>query len=99
MNELWLKPAHLQQLREILQRHFPGQEVWAYGSRVNGGAHEGSDLDLVVRGVVTREAYAACVAALQESTLPMLVDLHLWDGLPEDFRDNIARRYVVVQKG
>jgi predicted nucleotidyltransferase len=25
-------------------------EVWAYGSRVHGTAHEGSDLDLVVRG-------------------------------------------------
>ncbi len=25
-------------------------EVWAYGSRVNGAAHEGSDLDLVIRG-------------------------------------------------
>lgn len=24
-------------------------EVWAYGSRVNGDAHEGSDLDLVIR--------------------------------------------------
>ena len=24
-------------------------EVWAYGSRVDGSAHEGSDLDLVVR--------------------------------------------------
>lgn len=97
MNELWLKPAHVQQLREILQRHFPSQEVWAYGSRVNGGAHEGSDLDLVVRGAVTREAHAACVAALQESTLPMLVDLHLWADLPPEFHGEILRRYVVVQ--
>ncbi len=24
-------------------------EVWAYGSRVNGKAHQGSDLDLVIR--------------------------------------------------
>ena len=24
-------------------------EVWAYGSRVNGKAHEGSDLDIVIR--------------------------------------------------
>lgn len=24
-------------------------EVWAYGSRVSGEAHEGSDLDLVIR--------------------------------------------------
>ncbi|WP_394370317.1 nucleotidyltransferase domain-containing protein [Pedobacter segetis] len=24
-------------------------QVWAYGSRVNGDAHVGSDLDLVIR--------------------------------------------------
>lgn len=27
----------------------PGTELWAYGSRVKGGNHEGSDLDLAVR--------------------------------------------------
>jgi predicted nucleotidyltransferase len=25
-------------------------EVWAYGSRVNGDAHDGSNLNLVIRG-------------------------------------------------
>lgn len=33
----------------LLGQHVPQAEVWAYGSRVNGGAHEGSDLDLVLR--------------------------------------------------
>ena len=27
-------------LLEILERHIPGAKVWAYGSRVTGGAHE-----------------------------------------------------------
>ncbi|MFN5236631.1 MAG: nucleotidyltransferase domain-containing protein [Bacteroidota bacterium] len=33
-------------------------EVWAYGSRVNGDAHEGSDLDLVIRTPGFRTASA-----------------------------------------
>ena len=30
--------------------HLPGVEVWAHGSRVTGGRHGGSGLDLVLRG-------------------------------------------------
>jgi predicted nucleotidyltransferase len=30
-------------------------EVWAYGSRVNGSAHEGSDLDLVIRTSIAQK--------------------------------------------
>jgi len=28
----------------------PDVEVWAYGSRVTGRSHDGSDLDLALRG-------------------------------------------------
>jgi hypothetical protein len=37
--------------------------------------------------------------ALQESRLPILVELHLWAHLPTAFHDEIERRYVVVQEG
>jgi hypothetical protein len=33
----------------ILRRCVPGYEVWAYGSRVTGGAFEASDLDVLTR--------------------------------------------------
>jgi uncharacterized protein len=49
MLKLNLKPDHLRLLLDILKAHAPEAEVWAYGSRVNGRGHEGSDLDLVVR--------------------------------------------------
>ena len=47
---LLLKPRHRRMLEEILREHVPGVEVWAYGSRVSGLGHGGSDLDLVLRG-------------------------------------------------
>lgn len=46
---LQLAAPYLVQLQQLLARHVPEAEVWAYGSRVTGGAHEGSDLDLVLR--------------------------------------------------
>jgi uncharacterized protein len=98
MLKLDLKPDHLELLREILSRHVPGAEVWAYGSRVNGGAHEGSDLDLVVRNPAAldqpQKQLWALRDALSESNLPILVDVLDWARLPEGFRREIERHHV-----
>ena len=47
---LHLSPKHRAVLEALLREHMPGVEVWAYGSRVDGRSHDGSDLDLVLRG-------------------------------------------------
>ena len=44
-----LKEKHLQILLEIFEGYCPKAEIWAYGSRVYGDSHSGSDLDLVVK--------------------------------------------------
>lgn len=36
-------------LIEILKEYCPSCEVYAYGSRINNTAHEGSDLDLTIK--------------------------------------------------
>ena len=100
MRKLNLKPDHLRLLLDLLEAYAPEAEVWAYGSRVNGGGHEGSDLDLVVRNPAhidqpQRKLYLLR-DALDESNLPMLVDVLDWARIPEDFRREIARRHVVV---
>lgn len=41
---------HRRLLEEPLREHLSDAEVWAYGSRVSGRGHDGSDLDLVLRG-------------------------------------------------
>lgn len=96
MNELYLKPRHLNLLQQILKTHLAESEVWAYGSRVKGKAHDGSDLDLVVHHVPNQIAFQACVDALKNSTLPMLIDIHCWEDLPQEFQQNILKHYVVV---
>ena len=100
MPKLNLKPDHLRLLLDVLEAYAPETEVWAYGSRVNGGGHEGSDLDIVVRNPAgldqpQRKLYLLR-DALDESNLPMLVDVLDWARLPEDFRQEIERRHVVV---
>lgn len=96
-----LKSPHLALLLALLERHVPEAEVWAYGSRVNGQSHQGSDLDLVVRNPA--DLGAACANlwplrdALTESDLPFLVDVFDWAQIPEHFRRRIEQEHVVVR--
>ncbi len=87
-------------LLDILEQHTPDAEVWAYGSRVAGDAHEGSDLDLVLRhpGQLNQpqKNIPRLRDALTESKLPMLVEVLDWARIPEPFRREIERRHVVV---
>ena len=67
---------------------------------VNGSAHEGSDLDLVLRSHTLEPLgpeYSDLVAALEESNIPILVQVHDWARLPKSFRREIQRAYVVLQ--
>lgn len=97
---LRLDGRHLARLCELLQRHLPAAEVWAYGSRITEQGHEGSDLDLAVRNPQAPEVetpgLGALRAALQESDLPLQVDLVDWARIPASFRREIAAGYVVV---
>jgi predicted nucleotidyltransferase len=101
MPKLDLKPDHLSLLLDVLKRHAPEAEVWAYGSRVNGSGHDGSDLDLVVRNPAgldqSQKQLYVLRDALSESNLPMLVDVLDWARLPEDFRREIERQHVIVR--
>lgn len=98
--EIHLRPRHRQVIEALARRHLPGVVIWAYGSRVNGESHDGSDLDLVLRGTGLAEVSSLQLAefeeALRESTLPFLVDVHDWARLPDSFHRRIERGYAVV---
>lgn len=100
---LQLEPRHLNLLKQLLAQYVPTAEVWAYGSRVTGNAHQGSDLDIVLRNTanleLTQSDWCDLQEALQQSTLPILVDVHDWALLPKSFYPNIERDYVVLQQG
>ena len=97
---LHLPARHRATLEALLHEHLPDVEVWAYGSRVNGRSHDGSDLDLVLRGPglakIDAMRYADFIEAVGESTIPFLVEAHDWARLPETFRHEIERDRVVV---
>lgn len=96
-----LPPRYLDKVRAILRQYVPDYDVWAYGSRVRGGAFAASDLDLMVRN--PRHPLQPCDrifdlrSAFLESDLPIRVDVMDWARIPPAFRQEIERGYVVVQ--
>jgi uncharacterized protein len=103
LSRLQVSSNHLDMLLDLLRQHVPQAQVWAYGSRVSGGAHEGSDLDIVLRtpGKLSAscEGWVDLKYELSESALPILVDVHDWAHLPVEFHRNIEREYVELQAG
>nr|VFJ58687.1 MAG: Nucleotidyltransferase domain-containing protein [Candidatus Kentron sp. FM]VFJ59568.1 MAG: Nucleotidyltransferase domain-containing protein [Candidatus Kentron sp. FM]VFK14826.1 MAG: Nucleotidyltransferase domain-containing protein [Candidatus Kentron sp. FM] len=100
MPRLDLPDRYLALLGELLARHTPGAEVWAYGSRVDGEAHAASDLDLVLRNpedlARPQEKLFVLKEAIGDSAIPILVDVLDWARLPKGFHEEIRKGYVVI---
>ena len=92
-----LRAKDRQALRHIFdqQLHGQGLQVLAYGSRVTGEAHEGSDLDLVIRALDGKRCDLSVLAGTQEaigeSTIPILVELRDYYRLPASFQSEIDK--------
>ena len=97
MDRLFLKPQYLKMLFEILQNYCPKAIIWAYGSRIKGKAHEGSDLDLVVKSFNDKEKNLYTLKQLlNDSNIPILIDINEFDNLPKSFQKEIEKDYVVI---
>lgn len=94
-----LTAAQRNTLLAFLRQYLPGVAIWAYGSRVKWTARPNSDLDLVAFTTPAQRPQVGDLKdALAESNLPFPVDLHVWDDVPERFREIIRKEYVVVQE-
>lgn len=97
-----LPQKYLEQVQALLRTHAPNAEVWAYGSRVTGGGHDASDLDLVLRNPQNLQEETGTLSDLKEafveSNLPIRVDIMDWAKIPESFHREIERTHVVVQE-
>ncbi len=88
-------------VQDILNRVLPkGVEVWAYGSRVRGDAHEGSDLDMALHSkdgtTLPPQLLKALRACFAESNIPISVEIHDLQALPESFHENIRKEGVIA---
>ena len=88
---------HYKAIKEILARFLPYKKVLAYGSRVKWNASDTSDLDLVVFNATQKEIYEA-KEAFDESNIPFIIQLLNGYNIPNDFKENIEKKYHILQK-
>jgi len=100
MNNVLIEKKYLDNIISIIKQLYPKSLVWAYGSRVDGTAHEGSDLDLVIREYGQDNAdLFELKEELKESNIPFLIDIFEFNKLPENFQKEIIKNYVVIYDG
>lgn len=72
-------------------------KIWAYGSRVNGTAHDASDLDLVIiaenQNSLDINEFIKFKELLVESNIPIIVQVVDWYRIPKSFHKNILKQY------
>lgn len=85
---------------DLLTRYVPQVTALAYGSRVNGHAHDASDLDLALKNSNGMPIEVGDLSALRyafsNSNIPILIDVRDWARLPENFQAEIERHHVVL---
>jgi type I restriction enzyme, S subunit len=86
-------------VRDILRRHVPQYEVWAFGSRAKGRATRYSDLDLAIISdtPLPLEISAKLADDFSEPDLPWRVDVVDWATTQPAFRKIIEQDRVVLQ--
>lgn len=92
-----LKPRYFEMLRKIFEEYCPKAEIWAYGSRVHGDSHDGSDLDMTVKSFndPTKKLWEL-KKLLDDSNIPFLMDISEFDKLPDYFQEEIKKNYVIL---
>ena len=92
-----LNTKYISILNQIFDTYCKNAEIWAYGSRVNGDCHNGSDLDLVVVSYnEPGKNLSELKQLINESDIPILVDISEFDALPKSFQNEIQRNKIII---
>ena len=91
MTNLFIDNKSLNILIDIFSSFCPNSEVFAYGSRINGKAHEGSDLDLVIKNFPKDKYLYELKEIISESNVLFLTDINIYENLPDSFKKEIDK--------
>lgn len=73
-----------------------GGRVWIFGSRARGDYRQFSDLDVLIGGPITPSLISSIGEQLEESTLPIRVDLVFEPNLADAYRSGVLNERVEV---
>ncbi|MGD9969745.1 MAG: nucleotidyltransferase family protein [Sulfuricurvum sp.] len=93
-----LSPKHLTLLKQLITQYIGECEIRVFGSRIHKTAKPYSDIDIALKcnSPIDRRTMSRLKEALQESTLPIRVDVLDWYGISEEFRGVIKKGYEIL---
>lgn len=96
-----LRPDQLQIVRGILENLVPDKTVWAFGSRVEGGAKPYSDLDLAIVSdtALSMDEIGRLREAFAESDIPFRVDIVDTASVSGKLKERIQAAHEIVKEG
>ena len=92
-----LETGYRQLLVDIIHQHIPGCRIWLFGSRARKTHRQGSDFDLAIdagRILQMREIFAI-KEAIEETSIPVFVDVVDINNVSADFLDHIKKEWIV----
>jgi type I restriction enzyme S subunit len=97
--DIAITPEQWQIVSNILQKHVPDKEVWAFGSRATHTEKPYSDLDLAIISDLglTLSMLTAIEHDFSESDLPFKVDVVDWSAISGAFRGIIESHRVRIK--
>lgn len=93
-----LAPEVLALLKELITQYVPECEIRVFGSRIHGTAKSYSDIDIALKcsNPIDRQTMNRLKEALQESTLPIRVDVLDWYSISKEFREVIEKKFEIL---
>lgn len=97
MHNFFIKEKYLNELLSIFDKYCPQAEIIAYGSRVGGDCHDGSDLDLAIKNLDECGIYLfELKEILRNSDIPFLIDIVEFEKIPESFQKEILKNNITI---
>ncbi len=93
-----LASEHRAMLVDIFRQYAPGATLYAFGSRTQGLAKPHSDIDILIDiAKPLPMLQRACLRmALEDSNLPMRVDWHVLQEVPEYLRSQVREENIIT---
>lgn len=93
-----LKTAKLpDELVAIIRRHLPDVKLYLFGSRARSNYQQGADIDIALDGggPLNRMVMAKINADIEESTIPIVVDVVDFYRVSDSMREEIIREGIL----
>jgi uncharacterized protein len=91
-----LENRYKQLLISLIDRKLPECRMWLFGSRARKTNQQGADIDLALDAgrVLTMQEIFSLKEAIEESDLPVFVDLVDIRNVSEDFLNQIKKEWI-----